>query len=104
MKDEILYHHETTLVRRLILAPGEATHWHRDVCERVSVVLSGNALEIEFPDGSTFERIAIAAGQVDWDIPSERINRAVNVGAVPYEEVTVFFFDHPAEIPQPEAR
>jgi hypothetical protein len=33
MKDEILYHH---LVRRLILAPGEATHWHRDVCERVS--------------------------------------------------------------------
>jgi hypothetical protein len=33
----------------------------------------------------------------------ERTHRAVNVGAVPYEEVTVFFLNHPAQIPQPEA-
>ena len=28
MTDEILFHHETTMVRRLRLAPGEAMPWH----------------------------------------------------------------------------
>jgi hypothetical protein len=29
MADAILFHHRTTMVRRLRLAPGEATPWHR---------------------------------------------------------------------------
>jgi hypothetical protein len=36
-------------------------------------------------------------------MPSERIHRAVNAGAEPYEEVTVFFLDSPNAIPQPGA-
>src|SRR5262245_20978500 len=32
--------------------PGEATKWHTDPLHRVSVVLKGEALRIEFRDGS----------------------------------------------------
>ena len=103
MTEEILHRHDKVLVRRLILQPGEATHWHRDACQRASVILSGTALEIEYRDGGMPHRVTVAAGQVDWDMPSARIHRAVNVGAEPYEEVTVFFLDHRDDVPQPEA-
>ena len=38
-----------------------------------------------------------------WDEPTRRVHRAVNPGASPYEEVTVFFLDAPDADPQPGA-
>ena len=38
MIEETIHHRGTTLVRRLIRAPGEATRWHRDPFHRISVV------------------------------------------------------------------
>jgi len=45
----------------------------------------------------------VSPGQADWDEPSHAIHRAVNIGAVPYEEITVFFLAHPDDVPQPDA-
>ena len=36
----------TTLVRRMVLAPGEATLWHIDPFHRVTVVVRGDALAL----------------------------------------------------------
>lgn len=102
MTEEILFRRGTTCVRRLRLAPGEAMSWHRDPYHRVSVILHGDALAIEYRDGEQRERFTVKPGQVDWDEPLERIHRGVNVGAEPYEEVTVFFLDHPDAVPQPK--
>ena len=101
MKDEFLFQRGTTLVRRLQLAPGEAMPWHRDPFHRVTVVLHGDALAIEYRDGSESQRFAITPGQVDWDEPTDRVHRGVNVGVEPYEEITIFFLDHPGDVPQP---
>ena len=49
MPEETLHHRGTTLVRRMTLEPGEATRWHVDPFHRVSVVLNGGVLAIEFP-------------------------------------------------------
>src|SRR5262249_34259012 len=103
MIDEVLHHRGTTLVRRQYLAPGEATPWHRDRFHRVAVVLSGEALTIEYRDGKPSHHLTLTVGQVDWDEPTDRVHRAVNVGTTPYEEVTVFFLDHPDAVPQPPA-
>jgi len=102
MTDDILLHRGTTLVRRLRLAPGEAMPWHRDPFQRVTVVLRGDALAIEYRDGAERECFAVTPEQVDWDEPDERIHRGVNVGAQPYEEITVFFLDRPDAVPQPQ--
>jgi quercetin dioxygenase-like cupin family protein len=102
MSDELLFQRGTTLVRRLSLAPGEAMPWHRDPFHRITVVLRGNALAIEYRDGEASERFEVTPGQVDWDEPTERIHRGVNVGAHPYEEVTIFFLDRPEAVPQPQ--
>jgi len=64
--EEILHRRGTTLVWHLRLAPGESTTWHRDSCLRVSVILSGDALGIEFRDGNPSHHIKVAPGQVDW--------------------------------------
>jgi quercetin dioxygenase-like cupin family protein len=101
MTEETLHHRGTTLVRRLSLSPGEATRWHRDPFHRVSVVFKGDVLDIEFGDGRPRERVRVTPGQVDWDEPSDRIHRAVNIGDVPYEEITVFLLNHPDDVPQP---
>ena len=101
MVEYILHQRGTTLVRRLRLAPGESTPWHRDPYHRVTVVLTGEALAIEFRDGTPAHRVEFAPGQVDWDEPSERIHRAVNAGRQAYEEITVFFLDSPDSVPQP---
>lgn len=97
----MLFERGTTLVRRLSLAPGEAMRWHRDPFHRVTVVLRGDALAIESRDGGESHRFAVAPGQVDWDEPSDRIHRAVNVGEEPYEEIAVFFLDRPGAVAQP---
>lgn len=101
MSEEVLFQRGTTLVRRLRLAPGEAMPWHRDPFHRVAVILQGEALAIEYRDGGESQSFAVRPGQVDWDEPTERVHRGVNVGAQPYEEVTVFFLDTPDAVPQP---
>ncbi len=101
MIDDVLFHRGTTVVRRLRLAPGEAMPWHRDPYHRVTVVLHGDALAIEYRDGGTSQRFQITPEQVDWDEPTDRVHRGVNVGTQPYEEITVFFLDRPDAVPQP---
>ena len=93
---------DRVVVRRLTLAPGEATPWHRDPFHRVSVVLHGDALEIQYRDGGDPFRPPIAPGQADWDEPCDRVHRAVNVGQASYEEVTVFLVDDARADPQPQ--
>jgi quercetin dioxygenase-like cupin family protein len=101
MMGEVLFQRGTILVRRLRLAPGEAMPWHRDPFHRVAVVLQGDALAIEYREGSESKRFEVAPGQVDWDEPTDRVHRGVNVGGQTYEEVTVFFLDRPDAVPQP---
>jgi len=101
LKNEILFQRGTTHVRRLHLEPGEAMPWHRDPFHRVTVVLRGDALAIEYADGSERQRFAVTPGQVDWDEPTDRVHRGVNIGEEAYEEITIFFLDHPGDVPQP---
>jgi quercetin dioxygenase-like cupin family protein len=101
VSETVLHRRGTTLVRRQCLAPGEATPWHRDPCHRVTVVLRGAVLAIEYRNGDPAHRIELIAGQVDWDEPFDRIHRAVNLGEELYEEITVLFLDHPDAVPQP---
>jgi hypothetical protein len=75
--------------------------WHRDPFHRVTVVLSGDAIAVEFRDSGETYRIIVAPGQVDWDEPTTAVHRAVDVGTQPYEEVVVFFLEHPDDEPQP---
>lgn len=103
MIEEVLHQRGTTLVRRLRLEPGEATRWHHDPYQRVTVVLSGDALAIEYRDGGEPHSAQVSGGQTDWDEPSGRVHRAVNVGIEPYEEIAVFFLDRAGAVPQPDA-
>jgi len=48
---EVLHEREATVVRRSTLAPGETTAWLRDPCHRITVVLRGERLRIEWRDG-----------------------------------------------------
>jgi hypothetical protein len=43
----------------------------------------------------------VAPGQADWDEPTDRLHRGVNVGQQPYEEIAVFFLDRADATPQP---
>jgi quercetin dioxygenase-like cupin family protein len=101
MTDEIVFHHGITMVRRLLLAPGEAMPWHRDPFQRVAVILRGDRLSIEYRDGGESQRVEITPGQVEWEEPSTRVHRAVNIGRQTYEQVTVFLFDPPDAVAQP---
>ena len=98
---EVLHHRGNYLVRRQRLSPGEATPWHRDPFHRVTVVLSGDLLNIEFRDGGETQTWRVVVGEVDWVEPSGRIHRAVNVGKEAFEEVVTFFLDRPDAVPQP---
>ena len=51
------------VVRRQRLAPGEATPWHRDPFHRVTVVLAGDRLNIEFRDGGEPQSWKITVGE-----------------------------------------
>ena len=88
-------------MRRLRLEPGEAMPWHRDPYHRVTVVLHGSALAIEYRDGGDTHPVDVAPGQAGWDEPTDRVHRGVNVGAESYEEVAIFFLDHPDAVAQP---
>ena len=76
-------------------------HWHRDPFHRVTVVLRGDALGIEYRDGGKSERFEVRPGQAGWDEPTDRLHRGVTGGEQPYEEITVFVLDHPEAVPQP---
>ena len=102
-QQQILFRRENYLVRRQRLQPGEATPWHRDPCHRVTVVLSGDLLSIEFRDGGGALLCKVTPGEVDWSEPSERVHRAVNTGKAVFEEVVTFFLDSPDADPQPES-
>jgi quercetin dioxygenase-like cupin family protein len=99
---EVLHHRGKYLVRRQRLAPGEATPWHRDPFHRLTVVLSGDLLKVEFRDGREAVVANVTAGEVDWLEPSDCVHRAVNVGREVFEEVVTFFLDRPDAVPQPE--
>jgi len=86
-----------------VLEPGEATAWHVDPYSRVSIIIRGTALAIEYRNGEESKRVEVVAGQADWDNPTDEIHRAVNVGGESYEEVTIFFLDRNDAIPQPVA-
>ena len=101
MFHETISRRGTTLVKRLVLEPGEATAWHRDPFQRVTVTVRGGVLAIEYSDGGEPQRVSVSAGQVDWDAPTDRKHRAVNVGGTIYEEVAIFFLDRPDAIAQP---
>ena len=98
---QVLHHRGNYQVWRIRLAPGEATPWHRDPFHRVTVVLNGDLLEIEFRDGGETQAWEISVGEVDWSEPSDRVHRAVNVGKESFEGVTTFFLDRPEAVPQP---
>jgi hypothetical protein len=57
MNDEVLFHHGTTMVRRLPLAPGEDMPWHRDPFHGVAVISRGDLLSIEYRDGGKSQRV-----------------------------------------------
>lgn len=101
-QQEVLHHRGNYLVRRQRLEPGEASPWHRDPFHRVTVVLRGDLLAIEFRDGGETLTWKVARGEVDWSEPSDRVHRAVNVGKEAFEEVVTFFLDRPDAEPQPE--
>jgi len=99
--EETIVQRGTVLVRRLVLEPGEATAWHVDPCHRVTVVVRGAPLAIEYRDGGEAKRVEVASGQADWDGPSDRVHRAVNVGGETYEEVAIFLLERAEMTPQP---
>src|SRR5262249_2222011 len=101
MGNQILYRRKGILVWRASLGPGESSGWHVDTCERVTVVVSGDRLAIQYRDGGQAEEFAVSGGQVDLDQPTGRVHRAVNVGRERYDEVVTFFLDHEGEDPQP---
>lgn len=102
MRTEIITRRDDLVVRRLVLEPGEAMPWHTDTCHRLTVIVRGDLLRIEFRDGEE-HLVPVAAGMADWDVPESRVHRGVNAGTQTYEEVVIFFLPDPASDPQPEA-
>lgn len=104
MREETISRDESIVIRRMVLEAGEAMPWHSDSCRRISTVIRGERLRIEFRDGEDVaEEVLVSAGVSGWDEPEMRIHRAVNVGESPYEEVTVYFLAAPDADPQPLA-
>lgn len=102
MQMEVITKRDDLLIRRHILEPGEALPWHIDLCHRFTVVVRGERLHIEFRDTGEIAVVPVHPGLAEWDVPEARVHRGVNVGAVPYEEVIMFFLDSPGLDPQPE--
>jgi hypothetical protein len=103
VKSETITQRDDLIIRRHTLEPGEALPWHTDLCHRFTVVVSGEALRIEYRDTGELQTFPVHPGLADWDAPEPRVHRGINAGAVPYEEVIVFFIDRPGMEPQPEA-
>ena len=93
----------SVLVRNTVLEPGESSPWHTDSCHRITVILSGDRLAIEFRESGEVRQFDVQEGQVDWDKPTTEVHRAINVGRARYEEIVVFFLSEPGQDPQPKA-
>lgn len=102
MEIETITSRDDLLIRRMVLAPGEAMFWHVDNCHRFSVVVRGTRLGIEYRDSQERVEVEVHPGLADWDAPEARVHRAVNLGAEPYEEVVTFYRDGADVEPQPE--
>src|SRR5262249_13456736 len=81
-----------------VLEPGESSPWHTDSCHRITVILSGDRLAIEFRESGEVRQFDVQAGQVDWDKPTTEVHRAINVGRARYEEIVVFFLSEPGQM------
>ena len=103
MKCETITERDDLIIRRHVLEPGEVLPWHTDRCHRFTVVVTGEALSIEYRDTGEVETFPDHPGLAEWDQPQPRVHRGINTGNVPYEEVIVFFLDVPGLEPQPEA-
>jgi hypothetical protein len=98
---ETISEDDQMVIRRSVLEPGEATHWHIDPCRRFSVVVRGEKLAIEYRDGER-EEIVTWPGEAGWNEPEPRLHRAVNTGATTFEEVVTFYLPRRGADPQPE--
>src|SRR5262249_50440433 len=78
--EETLIQRGACVVKRLVLEPGEATPWHIDPFHRITVIVRGKTLAIEYRDGEEVKRVDVSAGLAEWDEPSDRVHRAVNIG------------------------
>ncbi len=98
---ELLTEEETLVIRRMKLEPGEAMHWHHDVCRRFTVVVQGSRLGIEYLNDSEDIEFDVFPGMTGWDEPESQVHRAVNRGADTYEEVVTFYRENSSIDPQP---
>jgi len=103
MISETISQRSDLLIRRHILAPGEALPWHSDLCHRFSVIVRGEAIAIEYRDSKEVKTITVNPGLAEWDSPQQKIHRAINIGTIPYEEIVIFFINDSDMEPQPEA-
>lgn len=65
MHKEVLHRHGNVLVRRLLLEPGESMPWHVDPYHRITVVVGGDSLAIEFEDSGELDRVPVLSGDQD---------------------------------------
>jgi quercetin dioxygenase-like cupin family protein len=103
MKSETITERADLMIRRHILEPGETLPWHTDLCHRFTVVVSGEALSIEYRHSGEVETFPVHPGMAGWNEPQPKVHRGINAGTVPYEEVIIFFLDESGMEPQPEA-
>src|SRR5262245_65623702 len=99
MKEEIIDQRDDILIRRAILEPGEASHWHTDICHRFSVIVRGDELAIEYRDGRPAQRFNVSPGDAGWDEPAELAHRAVNVGHGVLQEVVILLLARTSSYP-----
>ena len=101
MQAEIITRRDDLMMRRLVLAPGEAMPWPTDACHRCSVIVRGQHLTMEFRGTGERLGLAVPPGLVDWDVPDARVHRAVTTGSTPYEAVVTCLLSVPGLVPQP---
>ncbi len=104
MSSVIVTETATLVVRHAVLDPGEKTPWHTDTCRRMTVVVRGDRLAIEYRDTGEISEFDVSPGGVDWDEPETRVHRAINCGSEPFEEVVTFYRPSPNDDPQPTPR
>ena len=102
MRTELITQRDDLVIRRHTLDPGEATPWHTDACRRLTVVVRGDEIRIEFRPTGEPVAVPVHPGLADWDQPKPRVHRAVNAAPRGSKKVVTFFLDSPGIDPQPE--
>jgi hypothetical protein len=62
MKSETITERADLTIRRHILEPGEALPWHTDRCHRFTVIVTGEAISIEYRDSGEIETFPVHPG------------------------------------------